>query len=701
MTRTNIKNAIQLRTRIAFLCAVLGAMALIVRINYIQWVQGPALRMEAQQNQIKQMKVPASRGNIYAIDGQSLLATSLPYYRVAMDPTVVEKAIFDKKIDSLAMLLSRHFKDGSAEDYRMRIRDARREGDRYLFLNRDYINFQDKKKMSQWPIFRLGKTKGGVIFEKIYRRYYPFDKLAKRTIGYLNEDNGGAGLEFSYNSKLAGRTGYSVFQKIAGGNWKPIYDEILPVEGYDIITTLDVNLQDVAEASLEKHLRMHQADHGCVVLMDVHTGEIRALANLTLQKDGSYAESYNHAIKDKTEPGSTFKLASYMALLEEGKIQIDDSVNCENGKHRFYDKMMVDSKEGLGVISVRDAFAKSSNVAVSKLVFKHFGKEPQKYLDYLDRFGLSANLKFQMKGAEQPFIKRLKTKDWSGTTLPWMSVGYEVQMTPIQTLSFYNAVANDGKLITPILVKKIVRADQVLAEYETEVLQEKICADKTLDDVRKMLEAVVDHGTASNIKNPDYRIAGKTGTAQKIINRIYSKQYYTSFVGYFPADKPKYSCIVIIDNPKGYQQYGADVAAPVFKELGDKVYAQDIEMHKQLEDNDGQPAKDFPVIRAGYEPDLTSLCNAFGISNSTKVANDNKWVKARLEGKSVRWYPLSTQAASVPDVRGMRLKDALYLLENRGVKVGYTGKGRVVSQSLPPGAIIDKAGSYIQLELRN
>jgi len=700
MAAPRIKDAIRLRSNIAFLFMTIVAIAIVGRTFWIQMINGSELRRIATQNQVRRIKVKATRGNIYAHDGESLLATSLPFYKVAMDPTVCKDEIFKAKIDSLAMMLARTFKDRSALDYKMLIVQARRDDDKYLYLNTKYINFQTKKEMTRFPIFRLGKVKGGVIFEKIDRRYYPFQHLALRTIGYLNQDNGGAGLEFSFNKQLSGRNGMSVFQKIAGGNWKPIFEESKPREGLDVITTLDVNLQDVAQTSLNKHLNMHQADHGCVVLMDVKTGEIRAMANLTHQPDGSYRETYNHAIKDKIEPGSTFKLASYMALLEEGVISTTDSVFCENGSHTFYDREMKDSKpEGYGKLSITDAFAKSSNVAISKLVFKHFGKQEQKFIDYLDAFGITTNLQFQMRGAERPFIKSPSDNSWSGTSLPWMSVGYELQMTPIQTLALYNAVANNGVMIRPILVKAIRDGNQELEEYKTTVLKDKICSDNTLTSIKSMLEAVVNHGTAQNIKNPDYQIAGKTGTAQKLMNGTYTRQYYTSFAGYFPAENPKFSCIVIIDNPKGYQQYGADVAAPVFKELADKVYARDIEMHKELEVKNKFNFVEAPSIRAGYLNDLSMLCNELGISNNA-ASGTEKWVKSTAQGKGIRWTTVTVRAKKVPNVQGMMLRDALPLLENLGIRVSYSGTGKIMHQSVSPGSAAYN-GIAVMLTLSN
>ena len=692
----NVKKGILLRVRIVFVLVAPVALAIVGRLVMLQWVQGDHWRKIAEQNQLKQDKVRATRGNIFSDNG-SLLATSLPFYRVAFDPTAAEKEDFKEGIDSLAMLLAGYYNDAPAREYKTRLVEARREGRQFLYISRQTINYQAKKQMMNWPLFRKGRIKGGVIFEKHDTRYRPFYELAKRTVGFLNESAGGAGLEFTFNRQLAGVDGVSLFRRLAGGHWKPIYDEVLPVEGLDISTTIDVNLQDVAETALEKALNYHHADNGCVVLMEVATGKIKAIANLGIRADDTYSETYNYALAHRTEPGSTFKLASYMALFEENAVQLSDSVFCEWGEKKYADRTMTDAhKGGYGNLSVKQAFEKSSNIAVSKLVHQHFRKEPQRFLDYLDRFGLSASLDFQIKGAAPPYIKRMNDH-WSGTTLPWMSVGYEVSLTPLQTLAFYNAVANNGDMIQPVIVEEIRRADEVTERFEPKILRKKICSEATLAKVREMLEGVVENGTAYNIKHADYRIAGKTGTAQKFMDGSYTQRYYTSFAGYFPAEKPKYSAIVVIDNPKGYNLYGADVAAPVFKEVADKVYARDIEMHKELEPADPEKAKVFPVLQAGNYETLHYLCNQFGISNYAGKGAE-AWVRADVVNRSVKWRPAEPVSGLVPDVRGMMLRDALYLLENKGLRVNIQGQGRVRTQSVSPGARCNK-GMQVVLEM--
>jgi len=693
-----------LRVRVAFLVVLLFSFAIIGKILYIQFVEGDKWRRLAVENLVQFRKVKATRGNIYSDNG-SLLATSIPFYKVAIDPRIADEKIFRSGIDSLSRLLSAFFKDKSSHEYKKKIMDARAKKDvQYLVLNRKMINFQAKKEMMKWPIFREGRAKGGVIFEKVDKRFRPFSYLAMRTVGFINEENKGAGLEYSFQRELGGVDGEALFLKIPGGHWKPLHDEseVRPKQGVDIQTTININMQDVAESSLMRHLTAHDADYGCVVLMEVATGEIKAIANLGKQAPGVYVENYNYAVGNQglTDPGSTFKLASVIALFEDSNIELEDSVETGNGTFEFYDRIMTDSKpEGHGTITFLEAFEKSSNIGISRKVNEHFGLKPQKFIDYIHSLGLAEPIGFQMHGEAKPFIKKPTDKSWSGISLPWMSIGYELKISPLQTLMLYNAVANNGKMIKPIIVKETKVADKTLKSFKTEVVREKICSDKTLAKVRKMLEGVVERGTASNINNTIYKIAGKTGTAQKIKNGQYIKEYYCSFAGYFPADKPKYSCIVVIDSPKGYKKYGSDVAAPVFKEIADKIYASDLDLHKPIARDKVTPEHGvFPVIKSGYHEDLNYLCNELGISNHS-VNDAEEWVVAKAVNNAVMWQQKEQMQGTVPDGLGLTLRDAYYVFENAGLRVKHAGHGRVSRQSISPGSRLVKGSTiYIELE---
>jgi cell division protein FtsI (penicillin-binding protein 3) len=696
----NIKRAILVRVRIAFLLVTVFVFAIIFKLVDIQFLQGGKWQKLAENIGLQFKVVKATRGNIFAADG-SLLATSLPFYKVVIDPTIPEEKVYKNGIMALASELSNHFKDKSADEYYQKINNARVSKRKYLVLSRRLINYQEKKAMKSWPIFKEGRLKGGVIFEKVDKRFNPFKDLAHRTVGYINEENYGVGLEYSFNKHLAGRNGEALFQKMAGGSWKPTYNDsdVSPEQGLDIESTIDVNIQDVAQASLQNALEHHKANYGCVVLMEVATGEIKAMANLGKDKNGNYVEKYNYAVGNHglTDPGSTFKLASMMALFEETEVEPHDTVDTGNGWYQFYNRSIYDTK-GYGKITLQEAFEKSSNIGVMKKISENFGNQPQKFIDYINQFGMSKPLNFQMIGEAIPYVKNPSEKSWSGISLPWMSIGYELKISPLHTLTLYNAVANNGKMVKPMIVKRVRKADKIIEEFSTEVLNEKICSENTLQKLRPMLEGVVERGTATNIRGTVYKIAGKTGTARKLDNGKYSTQrYYTSFAGYFPAHKPKYSCIVVIDDPQGFQMYGASVAAPVFKEVADKIYSIDIEMHKFLPKVVKNADEEYlPLIKGGKQSDLKYLCNVLQISNHS--ITEDEWVIAKPNNKAVKWESNEWKEDKVPNVQGMTLRDALYLLENRGLEVLLSGNGsRVKSQSVTPGSKVIRGNKIMLL----
>jgi len=701
----NVKRSILARVRLVFFAGVLLAFAIAYRIIHIQYIDGDEWR--AKSNSFSKKEIKANRGNIYADDG-SLLATSLPLYRLGFDPSVGRKEkklveIFEKGIDSLALLLSQKFGTYSKEQYKDQLVDAHKGTKQFIYLSRGFsLTYRDQMELMKWPIFREGKNKGGVVFEKIYKRFHPFKELAFRSVGFVNEKSSGAGLESSFNQMLTGMNGQATYQQLAGGISRPIFDgtEIRPVDGLDVYSTLNVNIQDVAEASLQKALTSYQAKFGCVVVMEVKTGEIKAIANLG-QRDGEYDENYNYAVAMNHYPGSTFKLASYMALFEEGKIKLNDTVNTGSGRYVIGKQVIKEAKDhAYGSLSIKDAFAKSSNVAVSKLVVKNFKTNPDKYIKYITNFGLSEPLNFHIHGAPKPFFRNPSDKKhWNDAALAKMSFGYECLITPMQTLAFYNAVANGGKMIQPILVKEVKNNDQVQNKFEPKVIREKICSDETLVAVREMLEAVVENpkGTGHKIQNPLYKIAGKTGTAHKFQDGHWiDNAYYTSFAGYFPADNPKYSVIVIIDSPK-FGLMAGDAAAPVFRDIADKIYAGDVEMHRMLAEKTA--AEDVPGVAAGKFEDLHEVCNRLGVSNYNSDTIHPEWVlPGKKTNRTIYWKTNRTELGIVPDVKGMPLRDALYLLENYGYRVRTSGRGRVRNQ-IPNASQNIKKGETVYLTL--
>jgi cell division protein FtsI (penicillin-binding protein 3) len=694
----NIKKSILIRVRLAFLGVLVFAICVAAKIGHIQIAQGEKWKKMSEEINFDYKKVKATRGNIYSDNG-SLLATSLPFYKVAIDPTLAKDEVFKEGVDSLAYFLSKYYKDRSKQDYKELLIDARTSGKQYVILNRKQINYQTKKEMMKWPIFRQGRYKGGVLFEKMDVRYRPFSNLSRRTVGFVNEDGKGAGLEFSFNNALGGQDGEALFQKIAGGTWKPVFDgnNIKAIDGLDIQTTIDVNLQDVAETSLYRAMQAHNADAGTVVVMEVKTGHIKAISNLSSDGNGGFQEEFNHAVGGSFEPGSTFKLVTMMSLLEDTNIELTDSIQTGKGEYTFYNRKVRDHEEGgYGKITIKDAFERSSNIAMAKLMDKHFGTKPSKFLKYVDDLQLSKPLGLQINGESFPKITRPTDKAWSGITLPWMAYGYGFEISPLHTLALYNAVANDGKMIKPVFVTSVTQAEKATQEFETETLNSKICSNKTLSQLRLLLEGVVENGTAKNLKSAYYQIAGKTGTAVILKDGRYEKKYITSFVGYFPAHAPKYSAIVLIKNPRGIYQYGNSVAGPVFKDIADNIYARDINIHQAMEKKRLNEPGVFPTLRAGKQEELTMLSNELGVSNHS--ATEEEWIKVAKNGNAVVWKKNMVIKDHVPDVIGMTFRDAIYLLEKSGLRVSYEGKGRVAEQSLSPGTRISK-GNKIYLRL--
>jgi cell division protein FtsI (penicillin-binding protein 3) len=707
----SVKKSIVTRVRLAFLGVAIFSGAIAWKISHIQYQEGAKWRALEQERRISYQSVPATRGNIFASDGKSIMATSLPFYRVAWDPGVVNKDTFKIGIKALSRNLAHFFGDRSAVEYERRLTDAYNAKDpavRYLRLNSRQINFQEKKELASWPIFRA-KKRGGVIFEKVDKRFRPFGGLAQRTVGFVNEDKNGAGLEFTFQTKLAGKAGEALYERVPGG-MKPVYDgtEIKPQPGYDIKTTLDINLQDGAEDALYKALVANDAQYGCAILMEVRTGEIKAVANLGKASDGTYKEDYNYAFADqgRTEPGSTFKLASMMALLEaHPEIQLDDIVDTGNGRMLIGGAVKTDT-HGYGKVTVQQVFEKSSNIGVAKLINQYFSGNPSAYTDYLKRFGLPKPLGFQMAGEALPYIKDPKDRTWSRTSLTTMCIGYELKIAPLQTLAFYNAVANGGVKVQPIIVKEIKQADQVLEQFEAPVLNQKICSDETLRKLHAMMEGVVLEGTARKIRPKDYSIAGKTGTAWKFKNGHYTKTYSTSFCGFFPADNPKYSCIVVIDSPSKGGWSGAEVAAPVFRDIADKCMARDQASQRPMLARVPARRAPVPLVRAGVQDEIALVCQRIGLPAQTQATGGEEWVRATRAAdtatvtRAVEVAPNATvtRTGRMPDAHGLTLRDALFLLENRGLKVRTSGTGRVREQSVAPGEPV-KHGAVVSLAL--
>ncbi|MDB5000145.1 MAG: cell division protein [Mucilaginibacter sp.] len=694
----SIRTNILLRVYLAFGLILLFAAAVVFQLCRVQFAQGDKWKAMAKTMSTRYQTIEAARGNIFSVDG-SLLATSVPEYELRMDMLaagIADDKVFDEKIDSLAMKLSQVYGDKSAREYSRMFRDARKDSSRYQLVRRK-VTYKELKEIRKFPIFCLGKYKGGLIIVPQNKRILPFRSLAARTIGYKNDNvRNAVGLEGAYSSYINGESGKRLEQRMAGNVWRPVNDddEIAPKEGADIMSTIDINFQDVAQSALEKQLVKSDADHGAVILMEVATGEVRAVANFTKMPDGSYKEKFNYAIAGNQDPGSTFKVASYMALLEDKMIDTNTMVN--TGDYPIQGHVIKDSHGSIGRVSVKKAFEESSNAAIAYLVNTNYKTNQSKFTDHLYDWKLNEKMKLQIPGEAQPVVKNPTNRSWNkNMTLPQMAYGYEMQLTPLKMLSFYNAIANNGKMVSPVFVREIRRLGNTVETFHTNVLNEKICSDVTLKKMQGMLEGVVSEGTGKQyVYNPLYKIAGKTGTAQVADgNKGYKakKQYQSSFCGYFPADHPKYSLIVVINDPKnGY--YAASVAGPVFKEIADKVYASDMEIKRAPLSLVGNTT--LPKYKQGNLKALKKVYDNLGLKPLYASTNVNGIDTSRGLALEENKYKTGT----VPDVTGMGLSDALFALGNAGYKVKVIGSGMVDKQSVTGGSQIPK-GSKITIEL--
>ena len=706
----NIRTDILMRVYIAFGLIVLLAFAVLFKLFYVQVVEGDKWRAMADSLSTRFVNVEAARGNIYSVDG-SLLATSVPEYELRVDMLAggIEKdEVFNEKVDSLGTKLSNFFGDKSAKQYSRMLRNARKDGERYMLLRRK-VTHQELKAVRKFPIFNLGKYAGGLIAVQQNKRIMPFRTLAARTIGYKNKNVQPVGLEGAYGDYIDGESGKRLMQRIAGGVWMPVNRdiEIAPKDGADIISTIDINMQDVAQRALQKQLIKSKAEFGCVVLMEVATGEIRAVANFTRVSEGVYKEKFNYAIAQSAEPGSTFKLASYLALLDDGKVDTGSLIDAEGGTYKVYNnrnrlvKTVKDSHLGLKVISVKKAFEESSNAAIAKLIYRHYLKDPEQFTSRLhNNLHLNTRAGLQIPGEGNPLVKTPQSKSWyKGLSLAQMAYGYEMKMTPLQMLTLYNAVANDGKMVAPMFVSEIRRFGSTVENFEARVIEERIASEETISKLQGMLEGVVEEGTGKDIlRNPLYKIAGKTGTAQIADGKFGYKgkrNYQASFCGYFPADNPKYSMIVMLSNPVG-AYYAALVAGPVFREVADMVYANDVQMYNSVKEIQTVSKGTIPESKAGHKKALKSVFNAFGINQVFTSAG--KYVNTVDTGSGVKTRVITEDEGFVPDVMGMGLKDALYLVGNSGLTPYVKGRGKVTKQSLAGGMRVGK-GSSIVLEL--
>lgn len=690
------------RTSLVYLGMLLIGLLILGKTLHLQIFEKENWAQE-ENSSIRHKVIEPNRGNIYSSDGR-LLAVSVPFYEIRMDfqSESFTREIFDNGVDELSKSLSNLFQDRHWSTYKRDLVRAHESGNRYFLVKRN-VSYTQLQQARQFPIYNHGRYKGGVIFVQQNRRVRPYGMLAARTVGYtMSEDlRSVVGLEGAYDAELKGVEGYRLMRKIRGDIWMPINDanEIEPHDGLDIVTTIDVDLQDVAENALHTQLLRHEADHGTVVLMEVKTGKVKAIANLAREEDGNYRENYNFAIGESTEPGSTFKLASMIALLEDGHVRPEDKVDVGEGITYYYGQKMEDSgEEGWGEITVQRAFEVSSNVGISKIVNESYKKKPEQFINRLYEMGLNRKLGIEIKGEGKPEIKYTDSELWSGVSLPWMSIGYEVRMTPLQILAFFNAVANNGKMVKPIFVEEMRSHGKMVKRFNTEVLNNHICSKQTIEQIKKMLEGVVRNGTARNLANSNYQIAGKTGTAQLALNKegYTDALYMASFVGYFPANKPKYSCIVVVNAKSRQIYYGNLVAGPIFREITDRIYVREYEMHENKEVL-AEEVIQAPYSKSGSGSALASTFKYLGLP----FEQGNKeaiWVSTRSTPDGVVLSSRLITGELVPNVVDMGLKDALYLLERKGMKVVVDGRGTVRNQSVQAGSLI-RTGTVVKLNM--
>ncbi|OCB74469.1 penicillin-binding protein [Flavobacterium crassostreae] len=629
----------------------LMAIGIAVKLTNIQWVEGAYYRKLAKERTVKNFVIPANKGNIYSADG-SLLATSIPNYEIRFDAVAPKAAVFEKNIGPLSDSLAR-FLNKPSSHYQNELRKARANNNRYYLISRN-LSYTDYIKIKSFPLFKLGAYKGGIIVEQKTVREHPIGKIAERTIGYerLNSNGvlDGKGIEWAYRKYLNGKDGKILKQKIAKGQWKPIRDvnEVDPQDGYDVISTIDVYIQDIAHHALLKQLQEFEADHGCVVVMETETGKVKAISNLGRASDGSYYETTNYAVAESHEPGSTFKLVDMMALLEDKLVDTSTVYNTFGGEIRYSGKAVRDSRKGgYGKISLARGFELSSNTVMVQAVYQNYKDNPAQFVDHINSYGLNKKLKMDFEGEGRPYIPQPEDKSWNTISLPWMAFGYGVSITPMQTLAFYNAVANNGVMVKPQFISEIKEWNKTILKVDTEVINPRICSPETIKKLKVVLANVVKKGTASKLYSKDFSMAGKTGTAQvNYGKRNGAGMYYaSSFVGYFPADHPKYSCIVVVHKPSTAKGdfYGAGVAGPVFKRIAQKIFT------------------DAP--------------------STNEITDLNKKIVKQDKSYNAYYTALQKSKKRIPNVKGMPGMDAIALLENLGFNVKTKGIGKVKTQS--------------------
>lgn len=704
----DVKKDISWRVYLCFICVVALGIVVLSRAVYIQRVQGDYWKKMSNNQHLKYFDVNAERGSIYSEDG-NMLSTSIPVFDVYVDfgaDGLREKdgKRFYDNLDSLSYSLASLFQDRTKASYRKLLLAAYKKRARYYSLKKK-ISFEDYQVLRDFPLVEQGRNKSGFIIDVRDNRVNPYVLLANRTIGLSRGDTSrNVGLERSYDSVLKGQTGRRLMRYMAGAYVPVDGGEIEPENGKDIITTIDTYMQDVAENALMKMMVQNNSLHGTCIVMETATGKIKAIANLG-KSGNDYIEDYNYGLGKKTEPGSVFKLATLLSLLEDKHVDTGSIVDCEGGLKSFYGLKIRDSHSGTHKITVKEAFAESSNVAFASLADQYYHDNPQAFYDHLHKLRLDTITGIDIVGAAAPLIKKPSGKYWTKFTIPFMAHGYEELVTPLHMLMLYNAVANNGKMMKPYLVNSINEMGTVVQSFQPQVLVDKICSEETLGKLKGCLLAVLesDHGTGHELNKAVYKFAGKTGTAVTAMdNRGYNKGnkiYQSAFIGYFPADKPQYSIAVVIQNTRESKLvYGGSVSGPVFREVADRIYAAKFSNTPSYVLQDRIDSNIY--MSYGLKPDLNKIVNIFNYT-SIDSASAGKWRTFSVQNKKAELntaYNMQVASKKVPDVTGLGLKDAVYLLENMGLKVVASGRGKVIHQSLAQDADFNK-GQAINIQL--
>ena len=698
-----IKRDILWRVYLSFLGVVLLSFIVLGRAFYIQNVEGDHWRSMSDSMHQRFIELDAERGTIYSEDGQ-MLSTSIPFFDLYMDfgaDGLREKSgkRFKENLDSFAISLSGFFKDKSVAEYKKDLKKAYNAKDRYYLLKKG-LSFEQYKEFRTFPLVRLGRNKSGVIAEIKSKRLNPFGLLAKRTIGLSRDNAQNVGLERTFDTLLKGTTGKRLVRFIAGGAPVPVEGyEIDPENGKDVITTLDVQMQDIVESALMKMMVQSEAQYGTCIVMETKTGKVKAIANLGRDKDGNYSENLNYALQT-TEPGSTIKLATLLAVLDHGTTKINDWVEVGTAGNAYVGVRNVNDAERAPkpVMTVEECFAHSSNVGMARIAYKAFAAEPDKYKSYLEKFHLDKRTGIDLIGEGAPRLPRVKRNKEGLHAMITASFGYAIQVSPLHTLMLYNAVANDGKMMKPYLVNSIKDNGVTVKEFKPTVLDKELSKPAVIKAARLCMEAVVTEGTAKSIfKDTPFPVAGKTGTAHVAGGDVkyHHGVYQASFAGYFPADKPEYSCIVVIKTkPHAVVHYGGQLAAPVFKEVATKLYA----MYVQGKKNMAMPVTpDSSLFKyAGYTPDVRTVFQQVAVKPADSASKSN-WSVVYSKNYKPVIKPVSVSKNIMPDLSSMTLKDALYEMENRNMKVVVKGRGKVVAQDIAPGAAINNNGTVTLL----